>query len=1256
MQQREAQGRRAGSMVGYNPRQDMATARSNAARNARASSITPGVANIISDFRAAGGGSATPQKEDRGFIGSILNSTIGSGIVNVLDKLDYMRRGVTLGVEELYEGVSGQELDQDDTRSNMEKLKDPTYGVGQLLGDVTFDDSLGNFFDKGVGFAGDVALDPLTYLTLGVGKAAGLGGRTAAATRLLEAGGSAADATKIGRYGVSHVDDAARKLAMGGDAGHGIRFMGKRIAGTGKPAQAIGKKFSGGRVAISDKLPTALRERGFAKELAPMLRQIQRGTGNIEDNLAIVSGAATQKAGMNATVATHRVQANNLGKKSYKSGDDRNVMHAIEMEDPSLVSDVSLIDDATRFFDDTYEALTKHAGTVKGADGVDVPTIQKTKNFVPHEKTPEYQTLVRKDKDLADIFTTKVGGEATGTAKNRAIVDGTKLYNPKNGVKVTFQADTPSGTVSLAQKNAKYKELLGTDKDMFHMELSKATHAHLGSVGKNVGAMRANRRIGEIAGLRHADAFVDEVDTKATKAGKNKGEAHLQDVRRQAGKQQAAAANDVAKIGKQVKHQLKIGRNRQVREVEKRLEKLKVFTKEADKAKTAAAKEIEAINAQQLLGKRAQDAVRKRSLRARAAGQEGPIPGGQGSYSPSTEAAREARANVGTQLDNHLADINRRADAATNPRHAAERKLQEDYRLINDGKMAQAERYTDVFAARAEAEKTLKALRIARGKTKSMTTRAGKNTSQRYKEIEQNLQSTIDDVGTYIGSDVTAKLMNDYAAGVARIERLEGSAAGLKALERGFKNGGALQVTKSVIRDGVDQLGATLLGDAAPHVRKTVVEQMNNLNKVLDDQAYFKALDTYTKFFKTYATMTPGFHVRNGMSATFMNAVDGVTPTDMIMGVRYWVKHHKNPKTWMDNVDWSKERYTRQQVEEAFDGVYGSGGGAGQFSGAEVADQVTAKGVRHQRPSNNSATRFSTQFGGGVEGGVRLGMALNSVKRGDKFDDVVARITRTHFDYSATSKLDDVAKRLIPFWTFLSRNVPLQLQQMVMKPKVYAWYGSLVRNMGNEHGDLIPERWRENSAFQINSTLFAQPDLPHIGIREDLEALTLGMSEAGLENGFTPDPTRLAASANPAIKIPFETQVSGKDTFTGREFRDDGFVDVSKSPDLQILAPLLGVLGLTDKAGADGSKTVVSEKTAHTLRGLIPLLGQGQRLGSGEDYYADRRNTKLMNYLGLPLKELNQAELDGEKKRKNFDRTPEDIEQTLQAALRAFTS
>ena len=413
-------------------------------------------------------------------------------------------------------------------------------------------------------------------------------------------------------------------------------------------------------------------------------------------------------------------------------------------------------------------------------------------------------------------------------------------------------------------------------------------------------------------------------------------------------------------------------------------------------------------------------------------------------------------------------------------------------------------------------------------------------------------------------------------------------------------------------------------------MRKTLAAQLTALDTAMKDPGFFKIVDKYTQFFKTYATATVGFHVRNAFSATFMNSTDGVTVRNMGRGIDLWRIVDSNPQDYASKLpSW----ITPEQAESAVKAVFASGGGGGQYGAAELR-------LGKSKLTNNAYTRFSQRIGGKVEGFVRMGMAVDSILAGETWDAAAARITRIHFDYSQVSKLDASMKRIIPFWTFMSRNLPLQIQQMFLKPKMYQAYQSLARNMGQDYeGGMVPKSWQEAGAFEITDGVWAAPDLPHVRLKAELEKLTS-------------DPQRLLADGNPLFKVPFETIIAGKKLYNDQDFKENGFESVSGGG-LELLAPLLSALGVSETAG-DGTQ-VVDEKLGYAIRGLLPPVAQLQRLFGDDEYYADKRGQSVANNLGLPIRLMTSGQKAAEKKRRERQAQQQSGADAREAALLAWS-
>src|SRR4030095_5905598 len=95
-------------------------------------------------------------------------------------------------------------------------------------------------------------------------------------------------------------------------------------------------------------------------------------------------------------------------------------------------------------------------------------------------------------------------------------------------------------------------------------------------------------------------------------------------------------------------------------------------------------------------------------------------------------------------------------------------------------------------------------------------------------------------------------------------------------------------------------------------------------------------------------------------------------------------------------------------------------------------------------------------------------LALHSFNKGESEWQALARVKMIHFDYSEANRFDAKMRLMIPFWTFMSRNLPLQVQQMVLNPKMYQEWRNLRRNLGAGIGPQPePEYFRDAQGVYI---------------------------------------------------------------------------------------------------------------------------------------------------------------------------------------------
>lgn len=380
------------------------------------------------------------------------------------------------------------------------------------------------------------------------------------------------------------------------------------------------------------------------------------------------------------------------------------------------------------------------------------------------------------------------------------------------------------------------------------------------------------------------------------------------------------------------------------------------------------------------------------------------------------------------------------------------------------------------------------------------------------------------------------------------------------------------------LEDGWRMIEGT--GVAVPEEVRKMRLRIAELNKPETFNGFLKAWETYTKYFKAYVTATPRFHVRNGMSASFMNWSEGVSAAQMIEGVRVWKKYASGGLDALDG----RERVIIESV---------LGSGAGQYDMIEV-------GLRAPL-----GTRTSRKVGTNVEGGVRTGLAVKVVDGGGSFEEALAAITRVHFNYSQYSNVDRVARQIFPFWTFMSRNLPLQVTQMWSKPRAYARFNTLIRNIrtDDEETGIVPDYFTEGGGFRLPFNIpgvgqWARPDLGFSRVEEDVERLK--------------DPVRFLADSNPLIKAAVEN-FAGKQLYKDIPLDDESYVPLEGWQ--QLLAPVLAATGNLE-TGPGGY--VITPKTEYLLDQINPVGGLINRYSGEGSRNEDNALKNILGASGIP--------------------------------------
>ena len=381
-------------------------------------------------------------------------------------------------------------------------------------------------------------------------------------------------------------------------------------------------------------------------------------------------------------------------------------------------------------------------------------------------------------------------------------------------------------------------------------------------------------------------------------------------------------------------------------------------------------------------------------------------------------------------------------------------------------------------------------------------------------------------------------------------------------------------------------------------VKKELAEIVQNVHRAQDPivaKELSKFLTKYTQFFKGYATLSPGFHIRNTMSNGFMLFAAGSRPQFLADGLQ-WSKSWTSASArgvsfdaWIKTVPQSK----REIVRTAMMAAAASGGG--------LTDDALKEGALW-------GTKTSRKIGQWLEQHSRFLLAYDSVMSGMDMNMAAARVRRFLIDYENVSSADMVLRQIIPFWMWTSRNLPMQIQNIWMNPKAYQIYGAIKRNLEDDEENQIavPVWMREMGAFRLpfGKNLYATPDFGFNRLNQDIEQLR--------------DPVRFASNLNPLLRLPIEL-MGDRQLYSGRPFSDQP-VEVQGGVS-SVIQPVLEALGYGE-TGPTGRK-FVDDKAYYALRSLIPTLSQAERLIPSTPSYQQRGIANpLLGYLGAPVRQV----------------------------------
>jgi len=260
--------------------------------------------------------------------------------------------------------------------------------------------------------------------------------------------------------------------------------------------------------------------------------------------------------------------------------------------------------------------------------------------------------------------------------------------------------------------------------------------------------------------------------------------------------------------------------------------------------------------------------------------------------------------------------------------------------------------------------------------------------------------------------------------------------------------------------------------------------------------------DDVLRWFKSSVTgIFPAFHSRNFLSGVFNN---------YLAGVKNPLTYDEARKIFFTNEDGflllkngTKMAYSEVK-EQASRFLLTSS--EGMMDAARKLEPFKLDGrIRVGDVTRKAMTTVETELRGTL--------FIDRLVKGDSITEAVKKVYKYHFDYEpwGLSKFENnIMKRVIPFFTFMRNNIPLQIEEIISQPGKYAGIMKTTRAM---QGDITQQDKDNITPYMQNQFIIKTKDKIISGLGTPLEE-ALNQLQTPLHAIFS--------AMSPILKIPIE--------------------------------------------------------------------------------------------------------------------------------------
>lgn len=310
---------------------------------------------------------------------------------------------------------------------------------------------------------------------------------------------------------------------------------------------------------------------------------------------------------------------------------------------------------------------------------------------------------------------------------------------------------------------------------------------------------------------------------------------------------------------------------------------------------------------------------------------------------------------------------------------------------------------------------------------------------------------------------------------------------------------------------------------------------------------------------------------------------------------------------------------------------------AGQYA-REIGQFLTGESKKHAgRKKGAGKLRGVGRVRDNVEDVFRLASFKGGLDRGLTPEHAAQRAARNHFDYADLSESErKVLRRVMPFYTFSARNIPLQIKSLVTRPGKFANYQKVREEFGKAFG--FDESW------ESKLTEWEQRSAP-IPVKWKGKEFTISLGPSGLPLtdlnempvSLRPDKavdewlSRAGSMVTPFIKTPVELWANFSFFFRDQLERDTSPLVPAPSWVGQMPAGFQKLTGYTEEYEDPRTHKKVPgwrAKADYIVNQVPGPAAFANRLSKESDRSGQSTAMKTLGYFGPRIREIPQVDAE----------------------------